>query len=150
MEIILNQDIRKFKTKDIGNFSFKEVGFIAAAAVLGYGVYYIEKKVLMMENLNVAPIVLVAMIPLIIGFFKPQGMTFWQFLNTVVKENMVEPKIYIWESDFVPDMDKYGEIYGEEYALTDERLVQLRELERIEHGEKPPKATKEELNKIVR
>ncbi len=150
MEIVVNQDIRKFKTKDIGNFSFKEVGFIVAAAALGYGVYYIEKKILMMENLDVAPIVLVAMIPLIIGFFKPQGMTFWQFLNTVVKENMIEPKIYIWESDFIPDMDKYGEIYGEEYALTDERLLQLKELDRIEHGEKPPKVTKEEMDKIIR
>ena len=31
MEVQISQDIRKYKTKDIGNFSFKEAGFVAVA-----------------------------------------------------------------------------------------------------------------------
>lgn len=36
MEILIGQDIRKYKTKDIGNFSFKEAAFLAAGAAVGF------------------------------------------------------------------------------------------------------------------
>ena len=149
MEIIVNQDIRKFKTKDIGNFSFKECIFLVIAAGLGYGVYFVEKNIYHLETIETLPIVLVAAIPLAFGFFKPQGMTFWQFLNTVIKENFLEPKFYYWESDFMPDMEKYGEIYGEEYELSEERRIQIDTMNQIEHGQiKAPKISKEEKAQI--
>lgn len=148
MEIIVNQDIRKFKTKDIGNFSFKEAGFIVLAAGMGYGAYYLQTKVLMVEKVSYLPMVLLAAIPLLFGFFKPQGMTFWQFLNTVMRENFVEPKVYYWESDFVYNADEFGDLYGEEYALTPERIEQIQKQLSPVPG-KPPKVSKEERDKIV-
>ncbi len=39
MEILIGQDIRKYKTKDIGNFSFKEAAFLAAGAAVGFLTY---------------------------------------------------------------------------------------------------------------
>lgn len=145
MEIIVNQDIRKFKTKDVGNFSFKELAFIIAAAVPGYGVYYIEKNIMAMEQIEVLPIVLVAAVPLAFGFAKPQGMTFMQFLKTVVRENFVEPKLYYWESDFEPDSDEFADLYGEDYALTEDRIEQIREMSGTSEKGKHIKRTKEQI-----
>ena len=43
MEIQITQDIRKYKTKDIGNFSLKEAGFLATGIGLGFLVYKITR-----------------------------------------------------------------------------------------------------------
>ena len=144
MEIIVNQDIRKFKTKDIGNFSFKECLFLVAAAALGYGGYAIQIY-LGLDTIDRLPIILLASIPLLFGFFKPQGMTFMEFLKTVGKESFIDPKIYVWESDFVPDLSEFGDLYGEEYALTEERIKQIEEVEAL--ASNPPKLTKEQIKK---
>ncbi len=147
MEIMVNQDIRKFKTKDIGNFSFKEAGMIVLAAGMGYGVFYLEKNVLMMEKIQYLPMVLTAAIPLLFAFFKPQGMTFWQFITTVIKENLVDPKVYIWESDFVVEPDKFEDLYGEDYKLSDERIKQIQE--QLSPIPANVKISKEEKAKII-
>ena len=87
MEINISQDIRKFKTKDIGNFSFKEAGYIAIGAGLAFGLYSI--------NGNNVP---TAMIPFIIsamvGFLKPFGMSFLSFLKLMIKDMARQP-VYI-------------------------------------------------------
>lgn len=150
MEIIVNQDIRKFKTKDIGNFSFKEIGFLVAAAGLAYGTYYLQKNIFMLEQVSTFPCILLAAIPLLFGFFKPQGMTFMEFLKTVVKENMIDPKVYVWESDYFPDMNAYGDLIGEDYALTPERQAQVVQMVESMGIQKSPKPSKEEQAKIIR
>lgn len=104
MEIQITQDIRKYKTKDIGNFSFKEAGFLAVGIGAGFLVYKLTG--------NMEGAVLPMMIVFVIGFFKPFGMTFPQFLKTVVKESILTPRIYINESDF-------------EYAPDDTDFVKL-------------------------
>jgi hypothetical protein len=146
MEIVVNQDIRKFKTKDIGNFSFKDCAFIAGAGALGYGAYWMEMNIFHMEKISYLPILLLAAIPLAFGFFKPQGMTLWQFINTVVKENLIDLKIYIWESDFVVDPSTFGDIYGEEYELTPERVASIKaQLQAPASGVKMSKLEKEKM-----
>lgn len=145
MEIIINQDIRKFKTKDIGNFSFKEAGFIVLAAVVGYGTYALEK--IQFEEAQMESCVLVAAIPLVIGFLKPFGMTFIQFIKTYVSEKFITPSVYKWRSDFVYQMDEFGEIYGEEYAISDERAAMINyvsHLDMPEAGNHSGEMTKEE------
>ena len=39
MEVMVTKDIRSFKQKDIGPFSFKEAGVIALGAVSGLAIY---------------------------------------------------------------------------------------------------------------
>jgi hypothetical protein len=103
MEIPISQDIRKFKTKDVGNFSFKEAGFIAAAAIVGFAVY----KAAGTYEYAIPP----AAIVLVFGFLKPFGLTFTQFIRTVVREQL-SPRVYIWESDFEYDKETLKKYYG--------------------------------------
>lgn len=111
MEIPISQDIRKYKTKDIGNFSFKEAGFIAC----GIGTAFITFKLTGKIEIALIPMMLI----LIAGFFKPFGLTFFQFLRTVVKEQLT-PRTYIWESDFEYNVDEFEEIYGEKIKVSSE------------------------------
>ena len=108
MELQISSDIRKFKTKDVGAFSFKEAGFIALAGACAYGSYIFQKKVLNLEEIQVILLAPLPLIILAIGFVKPFGMSFLQFLRTVFAEWVIDPKIYIWESDFVFDLDEKG------------------------------------------
>ena len=108
MEIKISQDIRKFKTRDIGSFSFKEAGFIAVGAALGFMTYKLSGS---FEAALVPLFVVVAF-----GFFKPMGMSFWEFIRTVVRDKLVT-QVYINETDFVYEPDEFDELYGEEIAI---------------------------------
>mgnify|MGYP002707313426 CR=1 FL=1 len=63
MEVQISQDIRKYKTKDIGNFSFKEAGFVAVGLAAAFLTYKLAGDV----SIAFIPLAIV----LIIGFFKP-------------------------------------------------------------------------------
>ena len=116
MEIPISKDIRKFKTKDIGNFSFKQAAFIA----LALGVAFLTFK--FTNSLEVAVLPLVAII--CFGFFRPYNMSCFQFLRTVGKDKLT-PSIYINETDFVYNLDEFEELYGEEYkGYNDWELIQ--------------------------
>ena len=108
MEIQIGQDIRKYKTKDIGNFSFREAAFLAAGAAVGYLTYKLSN--------SYETAVIPAGIILIFGFLKPYGMSFWQFIRTVVREK-ITPQCYINETDFVYDIEEVRELYGNEYVI---------------------------------
>lgn len=117
MEINISQDIRKYKTKDVGNFSFKEAGFL----VLGFGLAFITYK-LTNNSLEVAliPFAIVA----VFAFFKPNGMSCWQFLKTVGKEKLI-PSTLINETDFIYDLEGLKEQLGTEYhVVIPEDLIQ--------------------------
>lgn len=111
MEIPIVQDIRKYKTKDIGNFSFKEAGFIA----LGIGSAFVTYKFIDSLETALVPLALI----LIAGFFRPFGLTFFQFLRTVVKEQFT-PRTYIWETDFEYNADEFDKLYGEHIKVSTE------------------------------
>lgn len=115
MEISISQDIRKYKTKDVGNFSFKEAGYL----VLGAGVAIIAYKLL--DSLEAA--ILPMGVVLGVGFIKPYGMSFIQFIRTVGAEKL-SPSTYIHETDFVYDMDEVEQEYGGENKVTTEELIQ--------------------------
>ena len=91
MDIQIGQDIRKYKTKDIGNFSFKEAGFLAAGVAAAYVVYRLTNSM----EYAIPPMGIIC----IFGFFKPYGMSFWTFLRTVLKEKLTT-QCYINETDF--------------------------------------------------
>lgn len=115
MEIPISQDIRKYKTKDIGNFSFKEAGYLA----VGLGVAFIAYKLLGSLEAAILPMGVV----LAVGFVKPYGMTVPQFVRTVGKEK-ISPSTYIYETDFVYDMEEVEKEYGETHRIVTEELIQ--------------------------
>ncbi len=140
MEIQISQDIRKYKTKDIGNFSLAEAGFIGVGCGAGFLVYKLTGS-------YEYAIPLTGTI-LAFGFLKPYGMSLLEFLRTVIKETIFSPRIYINESDFEYDPDdiEFEEIQREnindgitglnkliEKYDSDEKLLPL-----IESGEEIP------------
>ena len=108
MEIPVTKDIRKFKTKDVGNFSFAEAGFIAGAGAIGFLLYKLTGNI----YIAVPP----AAIILVFGFFKPFGLSFWTFIKTFVKERFLTPQFLPNESDFVYDEECF-EPYKNEYDI---------------------------------
>lgn len=136
MEIQINQDIRKFKTKDIGNFSFKEAGFLAVACAAGFVVYKLAN--------SYEPAIPIMGAILIFGFFKPFGLTFMQFIKTVLKENVFTPKVYLWETDFEYEPDEFEKIYGEPIQLSTEWSVIQTTTEKIDKEQ-----LKDESSRII-
>ncbi len=133
MEVKISQDIRKYKTKDIGNFSFAEAGYLAAAAVVGFGVYKLSGSM----ELAIFP----AGVILIFGFFKPYGMSAWQFIRTVLKENL-STQCYINETDFEYNADEFSELYGEDVVIpADWNAIQ---------ASTPAKINKQDALRIIR
>ena len=72
MEIAISRDIRKYKTKDVGNFSFKEAGVIVLACASAFMVFKMSGKGID-EIESVIPLMLIPMaLILVTGLFKPQ------------------------------------------------------------------------------
>lgn len=133
LEIQISQDIRKFKTKDIGNFSFKEAGFLVAGLAAGFLVYKLSGSL----ELAIPP----AGIILIIGFFKPYGMSAIQFLRTVGKEKLTT-QCYINETDFEYNCEDFKELYGDDVVIpTGWDVIQTNT---------PVKISKQDREKIIR
>lgn len=108
MEVKISQDIRKYKTKDIGNFSFREAGYIAIGAGLAVLTYTLTGSF----EIAIAPMGVVC----VLAFFKPFGLSFIQFIRTFIKER-VTTQVYINETDFEYDPNEFDELYGEEIAI---------------------------------
>lgn len=140
MEIPISQDIRKFKTKDVGAFSFKEAGFIALAIGLGFLTYKFSGN----YEIAILPVAIV----LIIGFLKPFGMSFIQFVRTVMKENVLTPRVYIWETDFEYDPNEFSKIYDEQIRIPSSWEVIHTEKEA--ENKVQAKASKEEMARYIR
>ena len=104
MEIKISKDLRKVKVKDIGNFSFKEVGFILAGCGVGYLTYRLTQS----TEISFIPTIII----IVAGFFKPFGMGFFPFLKMVIKDS-ISPQVYINETDLVFDPAEIEEEYGE-------------------------------------
>lgn len=138
MEIQISQDIRKFKTKDIGNFSFKEAGFLAAGMAVGFLIYRLTGGF----ELAIPP----AAIILIIGFFKPYGMSVIQFLRTVVKEKLTT-QCYINETDFEYNCDEFKELYGDDIGSRYAHVI-FASLN-VNQTNKPVKINKQDRQRII-
>lgn len=113
MDIQITQDIRKYKTKDLGNFNFKEVGVMILAAAAGFAAYKFGHLALEESVMCAIPI-------LVVGFLKPFGLSFFQFARTVLREELFSPRTYINETDFVYDPDGFDELYGEHINISSE------------------------------
>lgn len=113
MEIQIAQDIRKFKTKDIGNFNIKEVGIIALAIGVGAIMMKVTGRTLKENGLEFGWHLVPSVAILVFGFLKPLGYSFPQFLKVVVIGELFSPRLYVNETDFEYDPDELDEIIGE-------------------------------------
>lgn len=113
MQIPINTDLRKFKAKDIGNFTFKEAGFLVAGMIVGAVLYFIQ------DDPNIALCVIPAGLIIVAGFFKPFGLPMEQFLQTIFLEMFLYPKVLKWDSDYIHEEDEGKVLFGEDYKLLD-------------------------------
>ena len=129
MEIQIGQDIRKYKTKDIGNFSFKEAAFLAVGVAVGYGAYKLSGGIM---EAAIFP----AGIIMMFGFFKPYGMTCMQFIKTVLAENLT-PQCYINETDFEYDEDEVKKAYADAVIPAEWNVIQTNTTAKINKQDRP-------------
>jgi hypothetical protein len=112
MEVQITQDIRKYKPKDLGPFSLREVGFLIVAGAIGLASYKFLKTGIQTSVIIAAPV-------LAFGFLKPFGLTLFQFLKTIIKEEFFSPREYYNETDFEYDPNEFDELYGEKIQIPD-------------------------------
>lgn len=104
MEINIHKDLRDYKSKDIGNFNWRECVFIALALLFGIFGYT------QFGSIDYAVPLMIP--PLVFGFLKPKGMSFWTYIRTVMREKML-PKEYPYESDFVYDYESLKKMFDD-------------------------------------
>lgn len=130
MEIIINRDLRKFETKDIGNFTFKQIGFMVAGIAIALLSFALQRKYTGDWDINLC--VIPAIPVLVLGFLKIKGMTVPEYIRTVMPEKMLMPKSLKWESDFEYTEDTAKEIFGKDF----EKIPILTEEEPVKKGKK--------------
>lgn len=126
MEISVSRDIRKYKTKDIGNFSFKEAGWIASAMAVAFVTYRLTKSI----EYSIIPLAII----LVVGFLKPYGMSVITFLRTVGKEKLTT-QCYIYETDFEYEPEEIQKLYGTDIS-TEWNVIQTNTAVKINKEDK--------------
>ena len=114
MEISINKDLRKYKSKDIAGFTFKQFFFliggllcILIGALLGD-----SEKDFVDRLTNAFPLGIPCVV---LGFFEIKGMSVIQYLKHIGPEKFLMKKQLIWMSDFKWDENTAKEIFGEDY-----------------------------------
>lgn len=113
MQIPINTDLRKFKAKDIGNFTFKEAGFLVAGLIIGGGIFFLQSQG--EGEINIPLCIIPAIIVILFGFLKPFGMEMKDFMGTIFLEMFLYPKVLKWDSDYVHEEDEAKKLFGDEY-----------------------------------
>ncbi len=129
MEIIINKDLRQVETKDVGNFTFRQLGFAVAGAVVALLSGFIQKK--FSGDFDPTLCVIPGLPFFVIGFLKIRGMPIIEYCKTVFPEKFLMPKSLKWESDFSYTEDTAKEIFGEDF----EKIPFMDEV----HDKKPSK-----------
>lgn len=147
IEANMPQDILKYKTKFIGNFSMRETvcgGIGIAVALWGYfGIFSSFSSTVRMGGSAC-----ICLPFLLAGFWKPMGMTFEKALTTIVVDNFIAPAKRKYEVKH-PDYIKYlqtGELPKTAEELAKETAEAEAEEETGKKKKKKNKKQKEQKN----
>ena len=91
IETKVPKDIRKFKGKAIGPFSFRQIVCIIIAIIVDMTVYQNFIKGSDMSSDNSIIILMLCAIPILIFSFEPSGMKMEVYLRDVVYKNFLYP-----------------------------------------------------------
>lgn len=109
MERFINKDIRDYKAKLFGPFTFREgIGLVilAAGAYGMYSLYRIMFPGTLEFGLTLSLFCAIGALPgALYGFVKPYGMPIEVFLTVFVTENYINPRILVFESDDVFEVE---------------------------------------------
>ena len=102
MEIKINKDISKYKTKDFFIFSMNEAVYVIVAVILFLGGRFLIGG-MFPENDDVGLAVgfVLSVPPIVLGFYKPKGYKFIDYVRLVWIPSITTSSEKIWQSDFV-------------------------------------------------
>ncbi len=91
IEIEVPKDITKYEAKLVASFTTRQVGCLAIAGVLAVPTFLAIRDVVPRDAATL--IVLILVLPFILlGWVKPYGMNFEQFVRTAFISNVLSPK----------------------------------------------------------
>ncbi len=96
MEVIIPQDMRKYKDKLVGPFTGKQAAFGIAGAALEYLIVYPLTKGLTME-MQTFPVMVIAAICWFFSSIEPYGMPPEKFVTDVLLPLLLEPKHKVYK-----------------------------------------------------
>ena len=73
---------------------------------------------------------------ILVGFSKPFGLPILVFLNQKKKH---AKRFLPWKTNFVYDLSEFGQLYGEEYAYSEEELSAMSDKSQIQKKSKKEK-----------
>lgn len=73
---------------------------------------------------------------ILVGFAKPFGLPILVFLNQKKKH---AKRFLPWKTNFVYDLSEFGQLYGEEYAYSEEELSAMSDKSQIQKKSKKEK-----------
>ena len=120
IETKVPKDIRSYKTKIIGNLSFRQVICIAITIIVDIILYFG-----ILKNLNISPKILIYIIifvdiPILVFIAEPYGMPMEVFLKTVIVKNFIWPtkrkyKTKLKDKKKITMTDKEKKIHNKEF-----------------------------------
>jgi len=120
MEIEINRDLRKYKSKDVGNFTFWQFGWgLAGIVAMAISVFIQKSLVTDFKFTDVFnPITIIPGVPfLIIGFIELQHMNIFQYIKNIFPEKFLMKKQLPWKSEFEYKETTGKELFGEDCEL---------------------------------
>lgn len=142
MDVPISRDIRKYKSKDIGNFSFGQAAFLAGGVAAGFLTY---KFVSPSIEICCIPIAII----LVFGFFKPYGMSLFAFLKLMFNELILSPRNLFYESDFEVDEEFVEAKIDEGYAFNGAMFTEVIQTEESS-APKKIKRSKDDKQRLAR
>lgn len=92
IEVGIPQDIREYEPTLIAWFTTRQVVCGIVAAVLIYAGYFLEKAVGIEDPLNQPLFLILAIPPILIGWFRPYGMHLEDFIFKAINDNYIAKK----------------------------------------------------------
>lgn len=119
MEIKINTDVSKYKTKDFLMFSRKEIPYVVVAVVAFVLLKLLTKNAFGEESeLGKLLPLLGCAIPLAFGFWKPKGYKLSVCIKKVWIPSITSVREKRWENDFnEDDLIEEGEINYEDFGI---------------------------------
>ena len=126
IEIEIPKDISKYEAKLVSSFTTRQVGCLIAAGALTIPTFLALKDVLPRDLASL--LILIIAVPFIlVGWVKPYGMNFEQFVKTAFVSNVLSPKkrkyVTMNVYDYIEDPE-----FGEEKVNKTRKLLTQKEM----------------------
>ena len=93
IEVPVLKDIRAYKTKVVGPFSTRELICAIIAIGCAYACYFVQTKLLGMEEMNGFVVMLAALPGALFGWVRPYGLNFESYMKAVFIDSVLAPKV---------------------------------------------------------